>query len=77
MAPIQAAPPRAQAPSTLLVARSGGSSSNMRGVPRPLPSSLPDDGGVRGASGERLPPACQRADSDLCVCRVGLLLIWA
>ena len=52
MAQMQAAPPRAQAPSALPVARSGGSS-DMRGVSRPSPPlSLPDDGGMRGASGE-------------------------
>ncbi len=53
MAQMQAAPPRAQAPSALPVARSGGSS-DMRGVSRPSPpSSMPDDGGVRGSTGER------------------------
>ncbi len=54
MAQMQAAPPRAQAPSALPVARSGGSS-EMRGVSRPSPpSSLPDAGGMRGDSGERV-----------------------
>ena len=53
MAQMQAAPPRPQAPSALPVARSGGSS-DMRVVSRPSPPSLlPDDGGVKGASGER------------------------
>ena len=70
MAQMQAAAPRSQAPSALPVARSGGGiSSDMRAVSRPSPpASLPDDGSVRGAAGERF---FRHADPDLRFCCAG------
>ena len=57
MAQMQAAPPRSQAPSALLVARSGGAggaSLELRSASRPSPPhSATDDAGVRISSGDR------------------------